>query len=1086
MSPPDKTVKTENFNTVGFFALRTPLLPFDDFLSWGEGISAHTSNPESFPQALTSDRELLRSRLRQTVERPEVREALFVSSPDLVESLPVLLRDPDSERGRRVELALVRYFSRMCGRATPFGLCAGVSVGTTAKSTKLELGEKSEYRRHTRLDTNYLTSLVDLIGKDESLRRQLLLKVNDSLYAAAGRLHFAQARTVGQTRSYHLAAVDETGHLTRTLRRANSGALLDQLASALITDDPEISPRTAAQFVSKLLDNQVLVQPLGPAVTGREPIHNLISLLEGLQTDGEIIRLLKSAQSEIENIDREGVGVDPSKYICIADCLKQLPVEINLSKLFQVDLIKPSQGAQLGERQVRDIKEAVHLLHRLSSPDDDGLREFRAKFMGLYGSREVPLLEALDGETGTGHGVSKRTDDAKILGEIPVTLIATNGESKVAWTAREAAILRKLLAAHASGVLEISLTDEDLKEMEIKSAQPLPESFAVMATIAASSSEAISRGDYRIRLDHVTGPSGAIYFGRFCYADPQLQSHVERLLRAEEALHPRAIYAEIVHLPEGRLGNILIRPVLREYEIAYLGDSGAKPEKQIPLTDLMVSVVDGWRVRLRSRTLNREIIPRLTSAHYYNHPKNRSLYRFLCSLQRQGLAANVGWSWGVMSSAPFLPRVSFKRVVLSRATWNLAKKEIESLSRLRPEEEYGAVQEWRKTRKVPRFVALVESDNELPIDLDNVLSVEMFIDQIKGQSSAQLVEMFLSGPDELCVQSREGRFVSEIILPFAKTEPNWSDEPLREVQQVSLRDRRFHPGSEWLYLKLYAGYSTADQILRHAIKPAVESIIKRGLSDRWFFIRYDDPTSHLRLRFQGEPHTLEEEVWPMIQNSIAPFLEDGRIRRVQFDTYEREVERYGGLQATILAEELFCADSDAMLTIIETLTGDSGADLRWYLALKSVDLLMTDFGLDLGERRTVSKEGRRNFTAEFNLRAEHRHALGDRYRAERMKIEDILSPSFKNDRLRQCLSALGRRSQRIKRVVDHLKLLEESGELEQSVQALLLSYIHMHINRMFQSGQRAQEMTVYEFLDRYYDSRQARLRGARPVKTVDR
>ena len=52
-------------------------------------------------------------------------------------------------------------------------------------------------------------------------------------------------------------------------------------------------------------------------------------------------------------------------------------------------------------------------------------------------------------------------------------------------------------------------------------------------------------------------------------------------------------------------------------------------------------------------------------------------------------------------------------------------------------------------------------------------------------------------------------------------------------------------------------------------------------------------------------------------------LEDGQLWRLQLDTYEREVERYGGPEGMVLAERLFQADSEAVLEIVEQYPEDA-------------------------------------------------------------------------------------------------------------------------------------------------------------------
>src|SRR5262249_55204668 len=137
----------------------------------------------------------------------------------------------------------------------------------------------------------------------------------------------------------------------------------------------------------------------------------------------------------------------------------------------------------------------------------------------------------------------------------------------------------------------------------------------------------------------------------------------------------------------------------------------------------------------------------------------------------------------------------------------------------------------------------------------------------------------------------EGRYVHELVVPFLRAQPPSRRSAVRSVPAV---ERRFAPGSHWLYAKLYSGVAIADEVLRDVVLPLV---IRDGFSqavNRWFFLRYSDPDTHLRLRFCGTPDMLASYVAPMLHAAVARQLTDGRIWRVQLDTYEREVERYGG------------------------------------------------------------------------------------------------------------------------------------------------------------------------------------------------
>src|SRR5262245_28672271 len=92
----------DGFAPSGFFALRTPILPFDELVTWSTGLQAGAvvDDVARLDLAVASDRTRLRAYLGEVYARPEVREALFVASPDLDERFEVWQREPESEGGQ--------------------------------------------------------------------------------------------------------------------------------------------------------------------------------------------------------------------------------------------------------------------------------------------------------------------------------------------------------------------------------------------------------------------------------------------------------------------------------------------------------------------------------------------------------------------------------------------------------------------------------------------------------------------------------------------------------------------------------------------------------------------------------------------------------------------------------------------------------------------------------------------------------------------------------------------------------------------------------------------------------------------------
>ncbi|HUS30747.1 MAG TPA: thiopeptide-type bacteriocin biosynthesis protein, partial [Kofleriaceae bacterium] len=405
--------------------------------------------------------------------------------------------------------------------------------------------------------------------------------------------------------------------------------------------------------------------------------------------------------------------------------------------------------------------------------------------------------------------------------------------------------------------------------------------------------------------------------------------------------------------------------------------------------------------------------------------------RFLGALARaQG--AGLSWSWGPADDAPFTPRVLAGRCVLCRARWRLSAQDVAALRA----GDSGVRERWQ----LPRWIVVRDGDRELPIDLDNAYLREALL----GEAATVVREMFPAA-DELGLDGDDGRFVHELQATYVRR------DPVRAARfpTATAAQRSFPPGSEWLYVKWYAGARGVDEILA-AIAPVVRELTAAGVSKRWFFVRFADPDWHLRVRLHGEPATLLATVLPALSRAVEPLREAGVIWKTQLDTYERELERYPAIEA---AEHVFAADSDAVLAILEAY--DDPFDLR-RLAMCGVDRLLGDLGLDEAARLALVTRMRDHLGAEQHLGTDGKRRFGELFREREAAL--VAALTGEDEELALGRSALDGRSAAIAPVIDHLRGPEVAASLA-----------HLHVNRMFAVAPRQQELVVYELMRRTYE-----------------
>lgn len=270
--------------------------------------------------------------------------------------------------------------------------------------------------------------------------------------------------------------------------------------------------------------------------------------------------------------------------------------------------------------------------------------------------------------------------------------------------------------------------------------------------------------------------------------------------------------------------------------------------------------------------------------------------------------------------------------------------------------------------------------------------------------------------------------------------------------------RKFIPGSEWLYIKIYTGIKTSDIILEEAIQPLIEYFKESNNISKWFFIRYHDPKPHLRVRFLLSNLDNYSEIFEKINAVLQKYIDSGEISNVLVDTYTREIERYG--KSTIEdAETLFQKSSEFTLQCL-----DYDDEEKIMISLLYIDEILNKLNLSVQERLNWMKDFNDSFKREFNADKKLNSQLDKKYRDFKPKFLDFIqSEEFSRERNTVILN-VEQSNITIQNTVQH----NQNNSLEMSLQSFFQSIFHMNINRIFVSDQRLFEMVIYDYAVRYY------------------
>jgi thiopeptide-type bacteriocin biosynthesis protein len=863
------------YECAGTVAIRVPVLPVSSLPGGGAG----TATPAG-----------------ELAAGQRFRDALEMSSPDLARALRAAADRPPAAGRKLGRLAgsLTAYRLRMAYRPTPFGLLAGVALGSFGRPAEGRLG--ASHLAGLRPDAGWLAEVVHDIVRDASVRLGPV-RVTAGAHMYRGRDAFV-VRRPGAAAEVRVRA---TPLIELVIDTVADGADLGELTSCLAAAAPRIPADRFGVLLRTLISHGVLDTDLLPPPGAADPLgHVLARLPPPGHDDAGPAAGLAAIRDRMRPVRASGTAA------ALAELRARMRAIRTAEPLVHADLALDA-GVRLPPEVAREAELAAEIGWRCASdrgPGDQLSRRYHRAFVARYGYGQLVPLPHVAGEIAdqSEPAPAARDDD------------------------RDPVLMELAMLAGAARRREVTL-DENLINRLSRRASPgdaglAPESVELHAELISRSLADLEAGRFLLAVSPQGGARQAgASLGRFAYLLPAAARNCA--VPDSAARDPLTARAEVVFRPrDPRLGNLMAHTGWASHRIP-VGFDGSQPG-DLPVRDLAVCA-DEHRLWLFSYALDQFVEPVCYTM--LRPDVAPPAARFLLALASARNAAWRPWRWGSALRLPYRPRVRVGQVILSPASWNIppeldAAARRDDLSGWRE-----AVAAWRAASGVPGWLLCGQDDQRLPLCLDDPVHVGL-LRRICRRAPGGAVSELSGGLDEPATQSwltsADGPHIAEIVFPLFRRADRKASAPPVPPRTRYQRPRPEMPGGHWLYAKVFTPPARQDEVLSwlHAdLLPAAEDA---GV-DRWFFIRYQDSGEpgghHLRIRFHGDPARLRDRLLPALHDWTSALSSAGLCRRITLDTYEPETGEYGGPSMVTAAERAFAADSRWVIDLLATAPG---------------------------------------------------------------------------------------------------------------------------------------------------------------------
>ncbi|WP_314063794.1 thiopeptide-type bacteriocin biosynthesis protein [uncultured Vagococcus sp.] len=845
----------KEYNMLDFFFTRSPVLPISNYLKWLEEDN--------------SDEDLLsffNSRL-------DVQEIIQTSSYDLFDSLKNGSRDIE-----KVKISLKNYISRMSARTTPYGLLSNISYGNFKK----EKNNKSiaEIEKRARVDMEWICPIFKMIEKDNF--DKLTVKWN-SYTLELGEKYINEWNTCfiqNENKIGDKSVINCTNAVKLIKDNSLEFIRVEDLKNILKSTYPDVKQSVFSDFLKDLLEKEFLLSNIrsGPLVS--DYLTELLATIAEFKynQNDELINKLEKVAILINQYNETSIGTGIEIY----DQIIKLMSSIYSSKNYiRIDSFKKNTMYL----STSDKAKLLDLVSFLKCNSDfyyfPNIENWGGEYIERYSNTEQLLADVINENTGIG---LPRFDAQNILNNTDISF--------------EKELLYNIQCLSEMSEIDIS----DFNSLKMKS---INNNYIDDDRIELSMFVQEKNRKKTFSMSPMLGNNNlGSTIGRFLYQVEESDDSYFSSLESNDLYDS----VEITYYPQiDRICNIINTKSNKKYVMEFgCSDRNISNKRRLSISEIIINVTPKG-IYFKHKETNRRLV--FFATHSTRIDFAPPVIQFLLNskyYQRKNTFTLLNKIQSSMQKLTILPRITYKDIVLSEKKWVLPPHEFENLN----EDSFiRRFLDFSKEMNIEQFIFIQEFDNRILINIMDYNTQKYIYKSYQKNPNLQLVENILYND-----VSDEEVFLSECVFYFNYSNKDFTDisnrysfEPIKKIKE------RFLPFDNYVYLKIYTTKILEDYLINKKLSPFLKKMLEDKNIDQFFFIRYEDPKPHIRLRFK---YSTKVNISANIVTDLTKYLEDNHITStVIIDTYIPEISRYGGEKIFSKMEYLFFLNSMVVLEL---------------------------------------------------------------------------------------------------------------------------------------------------------------------------